>query len=168
MHDTKEHRWSTARAATAILLTSVATVAFGSLTNATTSTATTIRHLPARFARTQSVTDTAHLHYLRESGSDLLEEGQATGGLPGRVQVRFNVGATVTASFTISTHNGSISGHGSGTLHGTGVYASFGGSMTVTRGTGRYAHAHGHGGFYGSLNRHSYAATVQTTGTLSY
>jgi hypothetical protein len=114
------------------------------------------------------VTDTAHLHYLRETGADLLEEGQATGGLPGRVQARFNVGATVFASFTISTHYGSISGSGSGKLHGTGVYASFGGAMTVTRGTGRYADAHGHGGFYGAINRNNYAATVQTTGTLSY
>jgi len=122
----------------------------------------------AHSTRTQSVTDTAHLRYIRESGSDLLEEGKATGGLPGMVQVRLNVGATVYATFTISTHYGSISGDGSGKLHGTGTYASFGGSMTVTHGTGRYAHAHGQAGFYGVLNRHSYAATVQTTGTLAY
>jgi hypothetical protein len=168
MYDTNDHRRSTARAASTVLLTCVAALALSSASDATTSRATTSRHLQGRAAHTQSVTDTAHLRYLRESGPDLLEEGQATGGLPGRVQVRFNVGATVTASFTISTHDGSISGHGSGTLHGTGVYASFGGSMTVTQGTGRYAHAHGTGGFYGSINRRNYAATVQTTGTLTF
>jgi hypothetical protein len=37
--------------------------------------------------------------------------------------------------------------------------------MSVSRGAGRYAHA----GFYGTLNRHTYAATIQTTGgTLVY
>ncbi|HYB22717.1 MAG TPA: autotransporter [Solirubrobacteraceae bacterium] len=122
----------------------------------------------ARVARSQNVTDTAHLHYVRESGSDLLEEGQASGGLPGHVRASLNVGATVYGSFTITTSYGSISGKGSGKLHGTGTYASFGGSMTVTGGTGRFAHAYGHGGFYGVINRNNYAATVQTTGTLFY
>ena len=40
--------------------------------------------------------------------------------------------------------------------------------MSITRGTGRYVHAHGSGGFYGVLNRKTYALTVQTTGRLSY
>jgi hypothetical protein len=84
------------------------------------------------------------------------------------VKVQMDVGATVMASFTITTPRGSLDGHGSGTLHGTGVYASFGGTMTVSHGRGSYAHAHGHGGFYGVLNRNSYALTVQTTGMLSY
>ncbi len=118
--------------------------------------------------RTLNATDTAHLHYLKSSGSLLLEEGSATGALSGIVKVQLNVGATVIASFTINTHNGSIVGHASGAVHGTGLYASFGGTMTVTHGTGHYTHAHGHGGFYGVINRHTYALTVQTTGTLSY
>ncbi len=119
-------------------------------------------------ARTLNASDEANLHYVRESGSDLLEEGQAKGGLPGLVRAQFNVGATVYASFSISTHYGSIGGSGSGKLRGTGAWESFGGTMTVTHGTGRYSHAHGHGGFYGAINRHTYAATVQTTGTLNY
>jgi hypothetical protein len=122
----------------------------------------------AHAAHTQNVTDTAHLHYLRSSGANLLEEGQTTGALPGRVQVRLNIGATVFGTFTISTRYGSISGEGSGKVHGTGIYASFGGSMTATHGTGRFARVSGHGGFYGVINRHTFAATVQTTGTLSY
>lgn len=124
--------------------------------------------LPAHVARSLSITDESHLHYVKESGTDLVEEGQAKGGLPGTVRVRFNVGATVYASFSISTRSGSISGTGSGSLHGTGAWASFGGTMKVTHGTGRYTHAHGHGGFYGAINRHTYAAIVQTTGTLTY
>lgn len=124
--------------------------------------------LPAHSAHVLSVTDSAHLHYVKAPGASLLEEGAATGGLPGTVKVRLVVGATVTATFTIYTHSGTISGNGSGTLHGAGLYASFGGTMSVSHGTGKYAHARGHGGFYGVLNRDTDALTVQTTGTLSY
>jgi hypothetical protein len=123
---------------------------------------------PAHTARALNTTDTARLHYLPSHGSSLLEEGPATGALPGTVKLHMTVGATVKGTFTINTHNGSIVGEASGTLHGTGPYTSFAGSMTVNHGTGRYAHAHGHGGFYGVLNRNTYAMTVQTTGSLSY
>jgi hypothetical protein len=131
-------------------------------------------HLRAHDTRVLNVTDTAHLHYTRESGSMLVDEGAATGQLPGSVKVEFNLGATATASFTIYTRNGSLVGHGSGTLHESHnphhatVYVSFAGTMTVSHGTGRYIHAHGRGGFYGVINRKTYAVTLQTTGTLSY
>jgi hypothetical protein len=122
----------------------------------------------AHLTRTLNVTDEARLHYHESAGSSLIEEGRATGGLPGAVKVHFTVGPTVSASFTISTSRGALIGHGSGVLHSSGEYASFRGSMSITRGTGRYLHAHGHGGFYGVLNRKTYALTVQTTGSLSY
>jgi hypothetical protein len=125
-------------------------------------------HVRAQAARTLNVTDTAHLRYRGTSGSSLIEEGTASGGLPGTVKVHFNVGASVSATFTISTPRGTLVGHGSGSLHSSGLYASFGGSMVVTSGTGRYRHAHGRGGFYGVINRKTYALTVQTTGKLSY
>lgn len=122
----------------------------------------------AHAARSLNATDTARLRYLSSSGSSVYEEGYASGKLPGRVKVRLEVNATVTASFTIYASGGTLVGHGSGALHSSGVYASFGGTMTITHGTGRYAHAHGHGGFYGAINRNTFAATVQTTGTLAY
>lgn len=124
----------------------------------------------AHVARSMNVKDEGHLHLAgRPSGSSIVEEGTVTGTLPGTVKVRFNVGATVTASFTIYPRGGgSFSGHGSGVLHSTSVYATFGGSLAVTSGTGRYKHASGHGGLYGAINRHTYAVTVQTIGRLSY
>lgn len=149
---------------TALLAGAVLLLYTSVLSTATASPA----HVTAHAARTQNITDTAHMHYIKEVGSNLLDEGQATGGLPGKASALFNVGATVSANFTIYAHGGTISGHGSGTLHGAGAYPSFGGTMTVTHGTGRYAHAHGHGGFYGVLNRHNYSAIIQTTGTLTY
>jgi hypothetical protein len=116
-----------------------------------------------------SISDKASLRYVSSPGSLLVEEGSATGGLPGKVVVHLNIGATVKAQFTIYPHGGgSLSGHASGKLKGTGVQASFGGSMEVSSGTGRYAHAHGTGGFYGVLNRNTEALTLKTTGTLTY
>ena len=125
---------------------------------------------PARTARTLNVTDTAKLKLLKVTGKGaLIETGTAHGGLPGTVRVEFDVEPTVSASFSIAAQAGTIMGHGTGKLHGTGRWASFGGQMTVTHGTGRYVHASGHGGFYGIIERkYPYEATVQTTGSLSY
>jgi hypothetical protein len=123
---------------------------------------------PVAFARSVKATDTGHLHYVSASGSLLLEEGRASGTLPGSMRVHLNVGVTLSGNFTIYTRGGTIKGRGSATPHGSGVYESFAGSLIATGGTGRYAHAHGHAGLYGTFNRNTYALTIQTTGTLSY
>ncbi len=126
------------------------------------------RSRSARPARMLSVTDTAHLRYISHSGSLLYEEGTASGTLPGSMRAHCNIGPTVTASFTIYTHSGTINGHGTATPHGSGIYESFAGSFVVTGGTGHYAHAHGHAGLYGTFDRRTYALVVQTAGSLSY
>ncbi len=124
--------------------------------------------LPARAARTLDATDIAHMHFVSSSGSLLFEEGSASGTLPGSMRAHFNVGVTMSGSFTIYTGGGTISGHGTATPHASGVYESFAGSLVATGGTGRYVHAHGRAGLYGVFNRRNYALTVQTTGRLSY
>ncbi len=126
------------------------------------------RQQQARAARTLKATDTAHLRYISASGSLLYEEGGASGTLPGSMRVHFNVGATFTGSFTIYTRDGTITGHGAATPHGSGVYESFAGSLVVSGGSGHYAHAHGRAGLYGTFNRDTYGLVVQTTGTLLY
>jgi hypothetical protein len=125
---------------------------------------------PAQIARALNITDTAHLHFVRETASSILiDEGKAAGGLPGVVKVGFEVGATVRASFTLSSRNGALIGSGVAKPHSTGgEYSSFAGTLTITHGTARYAHAHGQGGFYGTIDRGNDAVTVQTTGTLAY
>jgi hypothetical protein len=122
----------------------------------------------AHVAHSLSATDTAHLHYISASGSLLLDEGRATGALPGSMRVRLILGTTFTGSFTIYTSGGSIKGHGIATPHGSGIYESFAGTLTVTDGTGRYAGAHGHGDLYGTFNRNNYALVIKTTGSLTY
>ena len=115
-----------------------------------------------------NATDTAHLRYVSSSGSLLLDEGKASGTLPGSMRVRLDLGTTFTGTFTIHASGGSIDGHGSATPHGSGTYESFSGTLTVTGGSGRYAHAHGHGGLYGTFDRDNYALVIKTTGSLSY
>jgi hypothetical protein len=124
----------------------------------------------AHVARTLNVKDEGHLHLSgKPEGSLIVEEGAVSGTLPGTVKVRFDVGATVTAQFTIYPRGGgSISGHGSGALHSTSLYSTFGGTLSVTSGTGRFKHVRGSGGLYGAINRKTDALTVQTTGRLSY
>ncbi len=122
----------------------------------------------AHSARVLKARDTAHLHYVHTSGSLLIDEGSASGTLPGRMRANVNVGATLSGTFTMYLHGGTITGHGSATPHGSGRYESYSGSLTVTGGTGKYRHAHGHAGLYGSFDRESYALVVQTTGTLNY
>lgn len=119
-------------------------------------------------SHTLNAADTAHLHYISGSGSELFEEGSASGSLPGKMQVHGEVGPTLSASFKVFLHGGTIIGRGTAKAHGAGRYESFAGSLTVTGGTGRYAHAHGHAGLYGVFDRRTYAMTVQTTGRLLY
>ena len=124
----------------------------------------------AHTARALNITDTAHLRFVRETaGSVLIDEGKAAGGLPGTIKVGFEVNATLKASFTLATRHGSLIGSGLAKPHSSGNdYSSFAGTLTITHGTGRYAHAHGQGGFYGVIDRGNDAVTVQTTGTLAY
>jgi hypothetical protein len=123
----------------------------------------------AKASRTLVANDESHLKEKKESGRDVLEEGPATGTLPGWVSAKFSIGATIKAWIVIYPRGGgSISGKGEGALHSTKMFASFGGHMQITSGTGRYRHAHGSGGFYGVVNRETLAITAQTRGTLHY
>lgn len=167
---TNPHRRATARAFAAIsivLLTVLAPQALAG-TALPETIHNTERSGPAHAAHTLNVTDTTHLRYISHTGPLLYEEGAASGTLPGSMRAHFNVGSTVTANFTIYTHGGSITGHGTATPHGSGINESFTGSFQVTSGTGQYTHAHGHAGLSGTFNRRTYDLTVQTTGRLSY
>jgi hypothetical protein len=122
----------------------------------------------AQTASTLNITDTAKLHDTGGSGSLLHESGSASGTLPGSMKAECNIGAELTTNFTIYAAGGTVKGHGTATPHGSGTYESFAGTLVATGGTGRYAHAHGRAGLYGTFDRRNYALTVQTTGKLSY
>jgi hypothetical protein len=123
--------------------------------------------------RTFNVHDEGKLHETGYSGSQIREEGAATGSLPGKLNVQFNytgTSLTVTAQFTITGNGWSLTGHGSGTLSSPNSPSpSFSGPLEITNGTGRYAHAHSSGKLYGVFYRRKhYALTVQTLGELHY
>jgi hypothetical protein len=123
----------------------------------------------SRTRAVRTLHDTAKLHRVHCSCNAILEKGRAKGSLPGSVLAYVNVGAPIVFHFTIKVRGGgSLSGRGSGKPKGNPAEPSFAGHVIVTRGTGRYRHAHGKGGFYGTINRSTDAAVMQTTGTLSY
>jgi hypothetical protein len=122
----------------------------------------------ATAAARMQVSDTAHLHFVRRERPMLFEQGSASGTLPGSMRASLHLGTSFSASFTISTRRGSLRGHATATPHGSGRYQSFAGSIMVSGGSGRYAHAHGHAALYGVFDLRTYALTVQTTGTVSY
>jgi hypothetical protein len=133
--------------------------------------AAAVRPARAHASSVLSVHDEGHLHYVHASGSVIIDEGSVSGSFPGSVRVRFLYDGEpeVSASFTITGHGGSISAHGSGTLSSpTSPSPSFKGHLTVTGGSGRYAHVHGGGELFGVYNRRSYALTVQAIGKLPY
>src|ERR1700740_615278 len=122
-------------------------------------------------ARTTSVKDESHLHLVKSSGSLLIDEGSASGRIPGKVRVRFvyNGNPTVSASITIFGHSGSINAHGSGKLSSPNSPSpSFKVALTISGGSGRSSHASGSGHLYGVFYRRSYAMVVQTEGSLHY
>jgi hypothetical protein len=125
---------------------------------------------PAKTARSVHLSVVAHLHYTSARGSYLLEEGQASGALAGTVRANVRITADISGSFTFYSRGGSVRGYGSAKLNESGSYASFGGTLKVVGGTGRYAHARGGGRLYGVYNRRSsrLELTIQTTGELSY
>jgi hypothetical protein len=159
-------RWRIGAACGAALLGALASAAL--LASGSAAARSSTSPPPAHATRALRATDTAKLHYVSAAGSELLEQGKATGTIPGSMRAQVEIGATISGAFTIYTQGGSIKGHGVATPHGGGVYESFAGSVVVTGGTGRFVHAHGHTGLYGTFNRNTYALTIQTTGTLSF
>ena len=125
---------------------------------------------PARTARVMNVSDNAKLRYVPpvRHGTKLLEVGEVKGTLPGSMRALVEVSSNASGSFTFKTASGEIDGNGSAKLNGSGTWQSFSGTLVITGGTGRYAHAHGRAGLYGLYNRQSYAMIVQTRGSLSY
>jgi hypothetical protein len=125
----------------------------------------------ASVARTQSVKDVARLEKTDVEGSVVFEQGEAEGALPGKMRVRLDTNVPFRASFTLRTRGGTLSGHGTATpceQRCSGRYESFRGALVIDGGSGRYAHARGHGGLYGVFDRETYSVEVQTTGTLVY
>ncbi len=124
----------------------------------------------ARAASTVSLNDTGHLHLTSHHGFTLNEQGAASGSISGTIYLHLNVVSTnrVTAELNIYPNGGSVTGTASGSYHPSGGVASFSGTMTVERGSGRYNGARGSGiSFSGTVQRSNDAITVHVDGRMS-
>ena len=121
-------------------------------------------------ARTISLSETGHLHRTSSSGLKLNEQGSASGTIKGTIYIHLNVVSPnrVTAEVNIYPSGGSLTGSGSANYSVNGGTASFSGKLSIKRGTGSYAHAHGSGlNFSGTIRRLSGAVTVRLSGSMS-
>jgi hypothetical protein len=121
-------------------------------------------------ASTITLSETGKLHRTSSSGLKLNEQGTASGTIKGKIYIHLDVVSPnrVTAEVNIYPNGGSLTGSGSANYHVNGGTASFSGKMSIKRGTGSYANAHGSGlSFSGTIQRLSGAVTVHLSGSMS-
>lgn len=124
----------------------------------------------AHVARTISLDETASLHATSKHDLTLNEKGIASGTVTGTIYVHLTVvsSSRVTAEINIYPSGGSISGYASASYDRGSQMATFAGSMSITRGTGNYAHAHGPGlRFSGTIQHTNDAVTVHVSGRVA-
>jgi hypothetical protein len=122
-------------------------------------------------ARTVYLTETGRLHLTSHHGFRLNEQGSASGTIRGSIYIHLNVTSTnrVSAEVNIYPSGGSLTASGSAGYHPQGAFASFSGTISVNRGTGTYAHAHGSAlSFSGTIQRSNDAVNVKLSGKLSF
>jgi hypothetical protein len=124
----------------------------------------------AVIARTISLNESGSLHRTSSSGLKLNEQGTASGTIKGKIYIHLDVVSPnrVTAEVSIYPSGGSLTGTGSANYHVNGGTASFTGKMSIDRGTGTYAGAHGSGlTFSGTIQRLSGSVTVHLSGNMT-
>jgi hypothetical protein len=128
------------------------------------------RAATGRTAGTLSLNETGRLHLTSHHGFTLNEQGSTSGTISGTIYIHLNVVSVnhVTAEVSIYPSGSSITGSATASYHPAGGIASFSGTMTVLRGTGRYRGAHGSGlSFSGTVQRSNDAVTVRVSGRMS-
>jgi len=118
-------------------------------------------------AKQTYVRESATLHLSsHQSGGALVERGIGHGTFTASVQITLTIKARVTGTFVAHMKGGTIVGRSSAKPHlsKSNRYASFKGTLRIVHGTGRYAHASGTAGFYGSIDRADYKLKVQVIG----
>lgn len=122
-------------------------------------------------ARTISLNETGHLRLTSKHNYTLNEQGFASGTASGAIYVHLTAvsSSRVRAEVNIYPHGGSLTGSGSGSFRRSGSTASFSGSMSIVRGTGSYARAHGSGlSFSGTIHEsNNDAIIVHVSGRVS-
>jgi hypothetical protein len=121
-------------------------------------------------ARTITLNESGRLHLTSHHGFHLNEQGTASGTIKGSIYIHLTVSSTnrVTAEVSIYPSNGSLTGYGTANYRSNGGQATFSGTMSISRGSGHYAHAHASRlSFSGTIQRSNDATTVHVSGPLS-
>jgi hypothetical protein len=124
----------------------------------------------AKSSKSESLVESARLGLASENGSELIEHGSASGTYDAPLLVKFTIHpTTVTAAITVYPRGGSISGTAQANYIVQNSTGYFGGTLTITHGTGTYRHVAGKAlGFSGTINRYTFAATVKAHGEISF
>jgi hypothetical protein len=110
--------------------------------------------------------ENAQLHLSGEGESTLRERGQASGTFNAPVIADLNLSiGHVTGLVTIYPKGGSISGKAQARYVARGSIGYYGGTLTITGGTGTYRHASGSNiGLSGTINHLNFNLTVKAHG----
>ncbi len=164
MNPAHRRRAARVKAAAAAAVIAVAGLAVGATSASSASTT-------ARAARTLTLNESGRLQRTGSHGLRLDERGTASGTIHGSIYIHLNVSSqhSVSAEVSIYPSHGSLTGIGHASYHVVGGYASFVGTLAVTRGTGTYAHVHASSlRFTGTIQRSNDAVTVKLSGAMSY
>ncbi len=125
---------------------------------------------PAHDARSVALNESGQLHLTSRHGFTLDERGTASGSVSGSIYVHLTIvsSSRVVAEVNLYPPGGSISGQASASYHRGNSTASFAGTISIVKGSGRYAHARGSGlSFSGTIRRSDEAISVRVRGTVS-
>jgi hypothetical protein len=120
-------------------------------------------------AKMVDLIENANLKLISEEGAALVERGHATGTYNAPVTSTFTIHPkAVTATVTVYPHGGSITGVTQTNYVVQNSTGYFGGTFTITHGTGSFKGASGKSlGISGTINRYSFAITVKAHGEVN-
>jgi hypothetical protein len=107
----------------------------------------------------------------KRTGSTKFEHtGRATGTVSGSVRsvITLSHSVVLRGTVTINTSRGKLRLKVDGRARSLELRTRFDGSAKIAGGTGRYAHARGTGTFTGVVNRSTWAATIDSSGSFTY
>ncbi len=98
----------------------------------------------AHAAHTITLNDSGKLHLTSHHTTHLNLQGTASGTIRGTIYIHLNVTSQnrVSAEVSIYPSNGSLTGYGTANYRANGGQATFSGTLSISRGSGTYAHAH--------------------------
>lgn len=102
----------------------------------------------------------------RGSSTTISEHGNGWGSFHCHVYITLTLhGTLVSATYHAYPHGGELAGTAKARIHSAShAYASFSGTIWLHGGRGSFAQASGRAGFYGTIDRHTYAMRVHIAG----